>query len=307
MADERRQQAGRVVVFGAAGQVGRELVARLGAAVVPLTRRDVDLADARAVVAALEDRRPAVVVNAAAYTQVDQAEAEPGLAFAVNAAAPGVVAGWCARHGAALVHYSTDHVFSGTGDRAYTEDDEPDPINVYGRTKLAGERRIADAGGRWLVLRTSWVYSARGRNFLTAMLRLGAQREVVRVVADRWSAPTCATHLAGATASLVARLLAGERLPSGVVHVAGAGVATPHEFAAAIFAGARCHGLPLRLRDLQAIRDDEYPAAAARPRNARLDTRAARRRFGLRLPHWRAALAECLAGGKEELDALCAA
>ncbi len=285
---------GPIVVTGASGQVGRALLELLGSRGLGLTRAELDLSDPDGLERRLEGLMPSALLNPAAYTQVDLAESEPEVARRVNAAAPGVLARWCAARDIPLVHFSTDYVFPGDGERPWRETDAPGPLNVYGRTKLEGERQVAEAGGRALVLRTSWVYDAAGKNFLTTMLRLGREREVLRVVADQHGAPTYAPHLAAAALEALENALARPEFPSGVYHLCGRGAATWHSFAEAIFAGARARGVPLRVREVEPIPTASYPTPARRPFNSRLDTSRARALLGVELPEWAAGLAACL-------------
>lgn len=291
-----------VVVFGANGQVGRELLRALAGAerLVAATRSgtladgrpcaQADFAEADQALALLERERPAAVVNAAAYTAVDRAESEPEAAYAANAHAPGAIAGWCAAHGVPLVHYSTDYVFDGRGERPYRVDDPTAPLGVYGASKLAGEDAIRAAGGRHLIFRTAWVYAAHGHNFLRTMLRLGAERDALRVVADQVGTPTPAALIADVTAQALAA--AGER--SGTWHLTAAGRTSWHGFAEAIFAGAVARGLLARAPRVEAIATADYPTPASRPAYSCLDTASLERDFGVALPDWRDGLAGVL-------------
>ena len=231
------------------------------------------------------------MVNAAAYTAVDRAEKEPALAHAINAVAPAVMAEEMRRLGGLLVHYSTDYVFDGDTDGAYTEEDIPKPLNVYGHSKLAGEQAIVSSGCEHLIFRTSWVYGARGANFLLTMLRLAAERSELKLVDDQVGAPTWSRDIARATATVLA---AGGGLADarGLFHLSAAGHTTWFNFARAIFAaglqGARApHLIP--------ISAEQYGAPALRPRNSRLDSRRLREAFGIEMPDWQFSLHQCLA------------
>jgi len=276
----------RILLTGPTGQVGWELAPRLAALgeVVALDRSALDLADAGVLRARVRDVRPDVIVNAAAYTAVDRAESEPELALAINGVAPGVLAEEAKRLGALLVHYSTDYVFDGTKEGAYVEDDATNPLSVYGRTKLDGERAIRASGCRHLILRTSWVYASRGHNFLLTMLRLGAERPELRVVDDQRGAPTWARDIAGATVTLLAKP------PNGLFHLTAAGETTWHGFACEIM---RLAG---RKAVVHRIRSNEYPAAARRPANSLLDNHRLRAAAGIVMPAWDESLTRCLAG-----------
>jgi dTDP-4-dehydrorhamnose reductase len=276
----------KLLLTGAAGQVGWELAPRLAALgeVVAPERGSLDLADAGGLRACVRAARPDVIVNAAAYTAVDRAESEPGLAFAVNAAAPGVLAEEAKRLGALLVHYSTDYVFDGTKPAPYVEDDPPNPLSVYGRSKLEGERAIRASGCRRLILRTTWIYAGRGRNFLLTMLRLAAERPELRVVDDQRGAPTWARDIAVATTTLLGNP------PEGLFHLAAGGATTWCGFARAIMQRA---GLAT---PVHAIATSEYPTPARRPANSVLDCGRLRAAAGIVMPAWEEGLAGCLAG-----------
>lgn len=294
----------RILLTGRDGQVGWELrcsLQALGEVLAP-GRDELDLAAPGRLGALLRALDPDLVVNAAAYTAVDRAESEPELAQAVNADAVGAIAQACAAAGCALVHYSTDYVYPGTGTGAHVETDPTGPLSVYGRTKLAGEEAIRASGAAHLILRTSWVYGLRGHNFLRTMLRLAREREVLRVVDDQVGAPTWSRSLAEATAALVARagvdrqsLAATLSDRGGVFHLAAGGETTWHGFAAAIFAAVPD---PQRvLRELVPIPSREYPTPARRPANSRLDGARLAASWNLRLPGWREALGLCVAAG----------
>ncbi len=290
-----------ILLTGPAGQIGWELrrtlaplgtVHAVGRATRPLAA---DLGDPDALRAVVRAVRPQLIVNAAAYTAVDRAEQEPGLAMAVNAEAPGVLAEEAARIGAAFIHYSTDYVFDGHAAGPYGEDDPTAPLGVYGAGKLAGEQAVQALGGAWWILRTSWIYGARGHNFLRSMLRLGAEREVLRVVDDQRGAPTWARMVAETTALMLARAGAAGTAPAeavggsvGTYHLSCAGETTWYGFARAIFAQ-----IPKAPR-IEPITTGEWPTPARRPPYSVLAGGRLAERFGLRLPPWEAALARCL-------------
>ncbi|AOY61708.1 dTDP-4-dehydrorhamnose reductase [Xanthomonas citri pv. glycines] len=290
------------LVIGANGQVGTELLrvlAPLGTVVAAsrsgqladgLSCERIDLDELASLDLALNRVGPALVVNAAAYTAVDRAEQERDAAFRANAEAPGVIAQWCARADVPLVHYSTDYVFDGQGKRPYRPDDATAPLGVYGQSKLAGEQAVQAAGGRHLIFRTAWVYAAHGHNFLRTMLRVGAEREVLRVVADQIGTPTPAALIADITAHALRQ--PGE--PSGLWHLTAAGQTTWHGFAEAIFAQARARGLLARTPRVEAIGTADYPTPATRPAYSRLDTHSLQDTFGVRLPDWQDGLSQVL-------------
>jgi len=259
------------------------------------TRHEAELTDEAGLRALVREVRPRAIVNAAAYTAVDRAESEPALAQAVNAEAPRVLAEEAAALGALLVHYSTDYVFDGLKSAPYVESDPTGPLGVYGASKLAGEQAIAASGCRHLVFRTSWVYCARGRNFLLTMRKLLAERDEVRVVNDQRGAPTWARAIAQATAAVLSKVGPGFDLEpdaDGVYHMTAAGETTWYGFARAILAAMP--GSPaVRLTPIATV---EYPTPARRPANSVLSNERLTREFGVRLPAWEQGLADCLRG-----------
>ena len=268
----------KILLTGRAGQVGWELeqVLPLLGSVVSTDRAALDLADADAVQKKLREVKPDLIVNAAAYTAVDKAESEPQRAMQVNGVAPGVLAGEAKRLGALLVHYSTDYVFDGTKALPYAEDDVPNPISTYGKTKLAGERAVQASGCRHLILRTSWVYGPRGRNFYRAIAAKAAAGERLRVVDDQRGVPTTSRFLAEETLALL-RKDAG-----GMLHVVPSGETTWHGFAREIVR----HSV-----EVEAIKTSQFPTAARRPANSVLDNRRAAAILGRPLRDWQSLLA----------------
>lgn len=286
----------RILVPGRNGQVGWELQAALAplGTVVALDRGQMDLTNADSIRRAIRDSGPGIIVNAAGYTHVDKAESEPALAMQVNGVAPGLMAEEAKRLGAIFVHYSTDYVFDGTLDRAYVEDDMPCPVNAYGRTKLAGERAIQAVGGHFLILRASWIYSARGTNFVLTILRLAREKSELPVVTDQTGSPTWARELAQATATLLGR---GDAIRDhgGIYHLAAAAHASRHEFASAIIREAReISGSAEGWAQVKPITSDQYPLPAVRPRSLVIDRQKVKSVFGVELPHWREQLRACL-------------
>jgi dTDP-4-dehydrorhamnose reductase len=289
----------RLLVLGANGQVGRELVEHAEAAGVAcraFDRAGADLSRPEEIFALVKRERPDVVANCAAYTAVDQAETDSETAFLVNRDAPAAAARACAETGAALVHFSTDYVFDGAKNGAYVESDATSPLSVYGRSKAEGEREIRRRHHRHVILRTSWVYAAHGKNFLRTMLRLGAERDELRVVDDQHGAPTSAVDLAAA-ALAVARKLHAERAervlpPYGTYHCTAAGETTWRGFAEEIFAQA-AERLGRRPRVVP-IATEQYPTPARRPRNSVLDNARFAAAFGLPRREWRAGVSEAL-------------
>ena len=290
----------RILLTGANGQVGWELRRTLSCLgeVVALDSNAMDLADADAVRQQVRAIAPRIIVNPAAYTAVDKAESEPERAHAVNAVAPGILAEEACSIGALLVHYSTDYVFSGSGATPRSEDDACDPLNVYGATKLAGERAIQASGCRHLIFRTSWVYGARGSNFLLTMRRLMRERPELKIVADQVGAPTWCRDLAEATAQVLSQVVspmpaANKAEPWGIYHMTNAGETSWHGFARAIQALDASDEVRAPAR-LLPIPSSDYPTPAKRPLNSRLNNDRLEQSFGLRLQDWRAALALCL-------------
>jgi dTDP-4-dehydrorhamnose reductase len=287
-----------ILVAGKTGQLARCLADeahRRGVALVTLGRPELDLTRTESLEEAVATLAPRAIVNAAAYTAVDKAEAEPTLAMAVNRDGAGALAAAAAQLGVPFIHVSTDYVFDGCKDAPYREQDAPCPIGAYGRSKLEGEAAVRAACPDGVILRTSWVYSPFGQNFVASMLRLAATREKVQVVDDQHGAPTAAPDLAAAILDLAERLTArrdDDRDTGGIYHLAGAGETTWYGFAEAILAGwaRRGHRVPM----LEPITTAQYPTPARRPANSRLDCGKIARVFGLRLPAWQSSLERCL-------------
>ncbi len=288
----------RILLTGKNGQVGFELqraLVPLGE-VVALDRAGLDLSAPDAIRAKVREIAPQVIVNAAAYTAVDRAETEPDLAMKVNGTAPGVLAEEAKRLGALMVHYSTDYVFDGTKSEPYTETDTPMPLSVYGQSKLAGDQAIQVSGASYYIFRTSWVYAARGHNFLRTMLRLGRERDELRVVNDQVGAPTWARFIAEVTARVLSETMRASdqaRGKSGLYNVAASGTTSWFGFAEAIFAEAK-NTPGTRVPGLVPIPSSQYSAPARRPANSRLDTSKLRRQFGMEPPDWEVMLKECM-------------
>jgi dTDP-4-dehydrorhamnose reductase len=298
----------RILLTGKNGQVGAELAAFLPGLgdVAAFGRHELDLSNPALVRRAIRDVRPDIIVNAAAYTAVDQAEKEQTQARALNVDAPALMAEEAKRIGAALVHYSTDYVFDGSRDRPYVETDQPSPLNVYGKTKLAGEEAIRAVGVPHLILRTAWVYGTRGRNFLLTILRLATEREELRVVHDQFGAPTWCREIAKATRALLVQLTQqGQDDISkfgGTYHLTAAGKTSWFEFAQAILEqasrtprsaawfAAATSGRPLVVRRVTPITTAEYETPARRPVYSVLSNIRLKQVFGLELPDWRAQL-----------------
>ncbi len=281
-----------ILLFGAAGQVGQELLTLARARntpIVGLTRAEADITDAAAVAALMAAHQPRLAVNAAAYTAVDRAEGEPDKAEAANALGPGVLARASEAAGVPLLHLSTDYVFDGNKRGAYTEEDPVSPLGVYGRTKAAGETAVRAATPRHVILRTAWVYGAYGQNFLKTMLRLAGERDRLRVVADQHGCPTATADIAEAILAVDAALGAG-RARFGTFHFAGTGETSWHGFAQAIVAAQAAH--TGKRPPVDAIATADYPTPARRPANSRLDASRFAEAYGCRARPWQERVSE---------------
>ena len=298
-----------ILLTGKNGQVGLELqrrLARLGR-VTAAGRDAMDLDDPDSIRTMVRNTAPNLIVNAAAYTAVDQAESEPERALAINGVAPGILAEEAKRLGAVLIHYSTDYVFDGTKAAPYTEDDEPRPLSAYGRSKLAGEEAIQAVDVPHLILRTSWVYGARGKNFLLTILRLAKERDELSIVDDQIGSPTWCQVIAAATGGVLESLRYGQAefrdacaAKRGIYHLTASGQTSWHGFAAAILAHAASappgkSGFALeRIPTLKPITTEQYPLPAKRPRNSLLSNAKIQNTFGLVMPGWESSLADCM-------------
>lgn len=290
----------KILLTGKNGQVGFELqraLAPLGE-VVAVDQHECDLSNPDAIRQLVAKVAPQVIINPAAYTAVDKAESEPQLALAVNGTAPGVFGEEAARLGALVIHYSTDYVFDGCVSGAYLESDTPNPQSVYGKSKLAGEKALQASGADHLIFRTSWVFGAHGANFAKTMLRLAAEREGLKIVADQFGAPTSAALLADVTAQVLGQYKRDGRtgFPFGLYHLVAGGCTTWHEYAQTVVRAALAAGKPLKLTadDIVPITTANYPLPAPRPANSRLDTQRLRETFGLELPAWQSGLGHVL-------------
>ncbi len=279
-----------ILILGAGGQVGTELQRSFSDAgeITAWDRKAADLSRPEDLRSMIGQLRPTVILNAAAYTAVDRAESEPELAMIVNGYAPRVLAEEAAKLDALLVHYSTDYVFDGSKPSAWVETDKTNPLNTYGRTKLAGELAIQKVGGRYLIFRTSWVYGPRGHNFLRTMLRLGREREQLKIVDDQFGAPTSSSAIADATRSAVDKAIAAQP-EYGVYHMTCAGKTTWRRFAAKIFA-LHQRRTGEKAPQVLPIGSTEYPTQAARPANSVLSNERLQSSFGIALPDWQSAL-----------------
>lgn len=291
----------KILLFGKGGQVGWELqrsLAPLGELVAldfDSTELHGDFSKPEALAATVEAVRPDVIVNAAAHTAVDKAESEPEFARALNATAPGVVAEAAQRVGALMVHYSTDYVFDGSGERPWQEIDATGPLSVYGRTKLEGEQLVAEHCARHLIFRTSWVYAARGGNFAKTMVRLAKERERLTVIDDQFGAPTGAELLADVTAHAVRQTLR-DADKAGLYHLVAGGVTSWHGYAQFVLERAQAAGVELKAgpQEVDAVPTSAFPTPARRPANSRLNTDKLQQAFGLQLPQWQSGVARML-------------
>jgi dTDP-4-dehydrorhamnose reductase len=286
----------RILLTGTNGQVGgalQPLLAKHGTIIAP-SRAEFDLSKPETLAERLESSKPDLIINPAAYTAVDRAEDERELAFLVNAKAPEAIAKWAARHRVPLVHFSTDYVFDGSGDKPWREDSPTNPLSVYGASKLAGDTAIQATGGPHLIARTSWVYAAKGANFLRTIARLGGERKELRIVADQIGAPTTASAIADAIADIVlpgaSDLNALFLRNSGVVNLVCSGETSWHGFASAIVAGLRARDVELAVETIVPIATADFPTKAKRPGNSRLDLSRLKNQFGVTMPTWQDAL-----------------
>jgi dTDP-4-dehydrorhamnose reductase len=285
----------KILVFGRVGQVGWELRHKLACLgeVTAIDYPEIDFSKPDSIRTTVRAAEPTVIINAAAYTAVDKAESDPDLAMAINGTAPGVIAEEAKRLGSLLVHYSTDYVFDGTKPSPYVETDAPNPINVYGKTKLAGDQAIQSVGGEYLILRTSWVYGARGSNFLLTMLRLAQERTELQIVDDQIGAPTSSECIAQATANILAQLLApsggGLDGRSGTYNLTSTGETTWFGFAKVLL--TKSSGtFGFTVPSLIPIKTRDFPRPAKRPANSRLSCQRLEQTFGIRMPYWEHAL-----------------
>jgi dTDP-4-dehydrorhamnose reductase len=290
-----------ILLLGKGGQVGWELqrslsvLGQVTALDFDSTEHCGDFSNPAGLADTVRALRPDIIVNAAAHTAVDKAESEPDLARTLNATAPGVLAQEAARLGAWLVHYSTDYVFDGSGTRPWVETDAPAPLSVYGRTKWEGEQLIAQSGAKHLILRTSWVYAARGGNFAKTMLRLAQERERLTVIDDQWGAPTGADLLADVTAHAI-RHLQDRPQDAGLYHLVASGETNWHLYAKYVLAQAQQAqpAIELKATEVVPVPTSAFPTPARRPHNSRLNTQKLQATFGLTLPHWQQGVARML-------------
>ena len=282
----------RILLTGVTGQVGGALRTPLSAIGIVLAadRTMLDLSSPDGIRETLDAMAPDLIINPAAYTAVDRAEDERELAYCINATAPEILARWASSHNVPIVHFSTDYVFDGSGQRPWREDDPTEPLSFYGLSKLAGERAVRDAGGNHLIVRTSWVFASKGKNFLQTMVRLARQQTQLRVVDDQFGAPTSARSIAQGLVSLleggIVTMNRRFRTAGGVVHLASSGDTSWHGFASAIIKGLSDRGIDLAAKQVIPIKSSEFPTRAKRPGNSRLDLSRLVNVFGVTMPGW---------------------
>jgi len=287
----------RILLSGANGQVGSALQHSLGEKneVFAFDRTTLDLANSEQIRQRVQEIKPDIIINAAAYTAVDQAEKEPDLAFTINGIAPGIFAEEAAQIGATLIHYSTDYVFNGNGNQPWREEDKPAPLNIYGASKLAGEQAIKATEATHLILRTSWVYGEHGNNFVKTILRIAAEKEELNIIDDQIGAPTSAEFIASATTKILNQLKGNSiALKSGTYHLCCSGKTNWHGFASEIVRLATQNNTPLTVKKIHPIPTSAYPTPAERPKNSSLNCTRLKKVFGLQPMSWQMALANTL-------------
>jgi dTDP-4-dehydrorhamnose reductase len=282
-----------ILVLGASGNVGRHLVKLLGDSCVGLTHHQFDLSKLEDIEQKLEKFDVAAVINAGAYTDADTAENEEPLVTKINGIAPGIIARWCTRKEIPFVHYSTDYVYSGEGDKPWVENDNYSPLNVYGCAKAEGDLQVASSKGNWLIFRVEWVYDYQGRNFLTTILHQAKELDEIEVVDDQHGAPTYALHIAMTSIKGLQYAVNLSNFPSGIYHLCNEGETTWFDFAEAILVQAKKRGIKLRAKTIKPVKTSDYPSLAPRPLNSRLSSDKAKNILKVKLPRWEAALDEC--------------
>jgi len=292
----------KILLTGVNGQVGYALLPKFSQQqLFPISRSELDLADQDDIRRLIRDIKPDLIINPAAYTAVDKAESEPELAFAVNATAPRILAEEAAKLDAAMIHFSTDYVYDGTKKTPYVEGDLVNPAGVYAKSKLAGENAIREAGLPHLILRTSWVYGAYGKNFLKTILRLAGERDSLRIVSDQFGAPTSSENIANAVIQLVEKWQWQDQAQTGIYHLTNAGNTSWHGFACEIvteYEALRIErgwpALKTKVEDIAAITAAEYPTPATRPANSKLDNSKLKQTFNIELPNWEQGLQQVM-------------
>ncbi len=281
------------LIIGKAGQVGSAFTELLPGATF-IDYPEIDLTKPKEAESIISKHNPKVIINAAAYTAVDKAEEEKDFAFKINGESPGLIARYCAQKGIIFIHYSTDYVFPGSGEKPWKEDDKTGPLNIYGESKLAGDEAVVKAGGKYLIFRTSWVYDHQGKNFLKTMLRVGKEREQLKIVNDQTGAPTYALHIAKYTLEALNKATSSGKFPNGIYNLCNSQFTTWYGFATKIFELAGKKGMKLKVKEVLPINSSEYPTPAKRPHNSRLDLTKLRNTFGIDMPSWDTALKSCM-------------
>lgn len=283
-----------IIILGKSGQVGHAFAEIIGNNAILLDQHDIDFSNPSEITGKLKDYKARLIINASAYTAVDKAEQEEALAHKINAEAPGIIANYCKKNDIAFVHYSTDYVFPGTGEKPWSENDQTGPQNAYGRTKLAGDEAVAASGAKYLIFRTSWVYDHQGRNFLLTMLKLGKERESLKIVDDQIGAPTYAYHIAKYSWQAINKAFDMDTFPSGVYNLCNSGHTSWCGFAKQIFSNAHNRNMELKIKEVIPIPSSEFPTPAIRPKNSRLNLDKLQEVFQIRMPGWQEALEECM-------------
>lgn len=283
----------KIIIYGKNGQMAAALAQQLQDKAAIFSHQDHDFSKLENIKQALHNINATAIINATAYTDVNKAEIEKDAAFKANALIPAALAQYCREHNIILIHYSTDYVFGDTKTSPYQETDSTSPLNVYGHSKLAGEEKIQQIGGKYLIFRTSWVFDHCRKNFLTTMLKLGKEQENLRIINDQVGAPTYAPHLAAASLEILTKTLQTPNIQSGIYHLCNHGQTNWHEFATKIFAHATKH-TPLAIKTITPIKTEDYPSPAIRPHNSKLDCNKAARIFGITMPSWQDGLTSAI-------------
>lgn len=284
----------KILIYGKNGQVASALAVVFGAEAIAISHDEADFSVYENIGKKLGGKGLKAIINATAYTNVDKAEEEREAAYKANCDIPKSLAKYCREKNIPFIHYSTDYVFAGEGEKPYTEDDATAPLNIYGKTKLSGENAIIQEGGKFLIFRTSWVYDESRRNFLTTMLRLGAEREELSVVSDQYGAPTYAADIASATKTALENATAMDKFPSGIYHLCNDGQTSWFEYAREIFNLARKTGISIKVQNVNPIPTIKYPSPAKRPLNSRLNCSKAFSILNIKMPNWRNSLEKAI-------------
>ncbi|MDB2414863.1 dTDP-4-dehydrorhamnose reductase [Rickettsiales bacterium] len=279
-----------IIVTGRNGQVGSALCDILSDKAIGLSRNEVDLSDPESLYEKLEKYNPSAIINAAAYTAVDKAEEEKDLAFKINAHSPAIMAKFCKDKDIPFITYSTDYVYSGEGNKPHNENSPKTPLNIYGKSKLEGENLVREVGGKYIILRVSWIYDSVHQNFVKTMLRLGKEREDLRIVNDQIGAPTYAPSLAKASIDI----LNSDRFYPGIYNLCPQGETSWYDYALEIFTLAKDNDIELKVKNIEPVASSEFPTPAKRPLNSRLDCSLIKEKLNIELPHWKNDLKECM-------------